>query len=67
MDTSAPSRAAARVASSRVFDDRPFLEAEAALERAGRVDELVRLYEGRAREVPATEAAYLLGLSLIHI
>src|SRR5215218_5785274 len=56
MDTSTPSRA-----SPRVFDDRPFLETEAALERAGRVEELVRLYEGRAREVTATEAAYLLG------
>src|SRR4051812_19700847 len=38
-----------------------FSEVEASLERAGRVEELIRLYEGRAREValPA-EAARLL-------
>ncbi|HZI10337.1 MAG TPA: gliding motility protein, partial [Myxococcus sp.] len=44
----------------RVSEDRTFVEAEAALEKAGRVEELIRLYEGRARDVPADEAARLL-------
>lgn len=46
--------------SLRATDDRPFLEAEAALEKAGRVEELIRLYEGRSREVADAEAARLL-------
>ncbi|MBJ6762133.1 tetratricopeptide repeat protein [Myxococcaceae bacterium JPH2] len=44
----------------RVSDDRTFIEAEAALEKAGRVEELIRLYEGRSRDVPADEAVRLL-------
>ncbi|NPC78897.1 non-ribosomal peptide synthase/polyketide synthase [Pyxidicoccus fallax] len=44
----------------RVSDDRTFVEAEAALEKAGRVEELIRLYEGRARDVPADEAVRVL-------
>ena len=32
----------------RVVSDRPFAEVEAALEKAGRVDELIRLYEDLA-------------------
>lgn len=44
----------------RVSDDRSFVEAEAALEKAGRVEELIRLYEGRSRDVAADEAVRLL-------
>src|SRR5688500_9924690 len=44
----------------RVVSDRPFAEAEATLEKAGRVEDLIRLYEGRARETPAAEAARVL-------
>ncbi|HEX8439664.1 tetratricopeptide repeat protein [Archangium sp.] len=44
----------------RVASDRPFAEAEAALEKAGRVEELIRLYEGRARETPTAEAVRVL-------
>ncbi|QRK05166.1 tetratricopeptide repeat protein [Archangium violaceum] len=44
----------------RVVSDRPFAEVEAALEKAGRVEELIRLYEGRARETPTTEAVRVL-------
>lgn len=47
--------------SVRATDERSFLETEATLEKAGRVEELIRLYESRGREVPATEAARLLG------
>ena len=44
----------------RATDERSFLETEATLEKAGRVEELIRLYEGRGREVPAPEATRLL-------
>ncbi|PTL82541.1 tetratricopeptide repeat protein [Vitiosangium sp. GDMCC 1.1324] len=44
----------------RVVSDRPFAEVEAALEKAGRVEELIRLYEGRARETPTAEAVRVL-------
>ncbi|NPC73068.1 tetratricopeptide repeat protein [Corallococcus exiguus] len=44
----------------RVTDDRSFVETEAALEKTGRVEELIRLYEGRSRDVPTEEAARLL-------
>lgn len=41
--------------------EKPFGEVEASLEKTGRVDELIRLYESRSREVPgADEAAHLL-------
>lgn len=41
--------------------EKPFTEVEASLERSGRVEELIRLYESRSREVPsADEAAHLL-------
>ncbi len=41
--------------------DKPFTEVEASLEKSGRVEELIRLYESRSREVPsADEAAHLL-------
>ncbi|MCI0672505.1 MAG: hypothetical protein L0Y64_18805, partial [Myxococcaceae bacterium] len=40
--------------------ERPFAEVEAALERAGRVEELLRLYEGRARDVGPDEASAVL-------
>lgn len=41
--------------------EKPFGEVEASLEKTGRVDELIRLYESRSREVPkAEEAAHLL-------
>jgi tetratricopeptide (TPR) repeat protein len=41
--------------------EKPFGEVEANLEKAGRVEELIRLYESRSREVPeADEAAHLL-------
>src|SRR5579883_3060530 len=33
-------------------DDKPFQEQEASLEKAGRVEELIRLYEDRARQLP---------------
>ncbi|SEU06983.1 tetratricopeptide repeat protein [Stigmatella erecta] len=46
--------------STRATDDRSFIETEAALEKAGRVEELIRLYEGRGKEVPAPDAARLL-------
>ncbi|MBL8914664.1 MAG: tetratricopeptide repeat protein, partial [Archangium sp.] len=40
---------------------KPFGEVEASLEKTGRVDELIKLYESRSREVPkAEEAAHLL-------
>ena len=41
--------------------NRSFLETEATLEKAGRVEDLIKLYESRGREVPAPEAARLLG------
>ncbi|HLM43212.1 MAG TPA: hypothetical protein VK458_05060, partial [Myxococcaceae bacterium] len=44
----------------RVATDRPFVEAEAALEKAGRVEELIRLYENRSRETPTAEAVRVL-------
>jgi tetratricopeptide (TPR) repeat protein len=47
-------------ASVRATDERTFLEAEATFEKAGRVEELIRLYESRGRDVPAAEAARLL-------
>lgn len=41
--------------------EKPFGDVEANLEKSGRVDELIRLYESRSREVPkAHEAAHLL-------
>jgi tetratricopeptide (TPR) repeat protein len=40
--------------------ERPFPEQEAALERSGRVEELLRLYEARTRDVSAEEACGLL-------
>ncbi len=40
-----------------ITQDAQFREAEASLERAGRVDELIRLYEGRARQLPVHEEA----------
>lgn len=41
--------------------EKPFVEVEASLEKAGRVEELIRLYEARSREVPnADEAGHLL-------
>ncbi len=41
--------------------EKPFGEVEASLEKTGRVDELIRLYESRSREVPsADESAHLL-------
>ncbi|XXF80470.1 tetratricopeptide repeat protein [Myxococcaceae bacterium GXIMD 01537] len=46
--------------SVRATDDRPFLEAEAALEKAGRVEDLIRLYEGRSRETVPAEAVRVL-------
>jgi tetratricopeptide (TPR) repeat protein len=44
----------------RATDERSFLEAEATLEKAGRVEDLIRLYESRGREVPSPDAARLL-------
>jgi tetratricopeptide (TPR) repeat protein len=44
----------------RATDERSFLEAEAALEKAGRVEDLIRLYESRGREIPAPDAARML-------
>src|SRR5512146_2427457 len=41
-------------------DDKSFAAMEASLERAGRVEELIRLYEARAREAPAQDAALAL-------
>ncbi len=38
-------------------DDRPFAEVEAQLEKAGRVEDLIRLYEARAQKVGFAEAA----------
>ncbi len=46
--------------SVRATDERSFLEAEATFEKAGRVEDLIRLYESRGREVAAPEAARLL-------
>ncbi len=41
--------------------EKPFGDVEASLEKTGRVDELIKLYESRSREVPkADEAAHLL-------
>ena len=41
--------------------EKPFGEVEASLEKTGRVDELIKLYESRSREVPkAEEAGHLL-------
>jgi tetratricopeptide (TPR) repeat protein len=41
--------------------EKPFGEVEATLERSGRVEELIKLYESRSREVPGSdEAAHLL-------
>lgn len=48
--------------SQRAQEDKPFVELEASLERTGRIEELIRLYESRARETHApVEAARLLG------
>ncbi|MGQ0507405.1 MAG: tetratricopeptide repeat protein [Myxococcaceae bacterium] len=44
----------------RGADDRPFAEVEAALEKSGRVEDLIRLYENRSRDVTAAEASVLL-------
>ncbi|MBI3180785.1 MAG: tetratricopeptide repeat protein [Myxococcales bacterium] len=42
-------------------EEKPFPQLEASLEKAGRIEELIRLYENRAREVPScTEAAHLI-------
>jgi tetratricopeptide (TPR) repeat protein len=42
-------------------DEGPFLETASSLERAGRIEELIRLYEARVRELPVpAEAARLL-------
>ena len=42
-------------------NEKPFGDVEASLEKTGRVDELIKLYESRSREVPkADEAAHLL-------
>ncbi|MDY7229820.1 tetratricopeptide repeat protein [Hyalangium rubrum] len=46
--------------SARATDERSFLESEATLEKAGRVEDLIRLYESRGRDVAAPEAARLL-------
>ena len=44
--------------------EKPFVEVEASLEKAGRVEELIRLYEARSREVPnADEAGHLLAMA----
>ncbi len=48
----------------RSTPQKPFVEVEASLEKAGRVEELIRLYEARSREVPsADEAGHLLALA----
>src|SRR6218665_2877113 len=44
----------------RGVSDRPFAEVEASLEKAGRVEDLIRLYEGHARETSGAEAARVL-------
>ncbi len=44
----------------RGADDRPFAEVEASLEKSGRVEELIRLYESRSRDVSSAEASALL-------
>ena len=44
----------------RVPDERPFDEVAAGLEKAGRVEDLIRLLESRARDVVAPEASSLL-------
>src|SRR5438552_18698568 len=44
--------------------EKPFVEVEASLEKAGRVEELIRLYETRSREVPnSDEAGHLLAMA----
>jgi tetratricopeptide (TPR) repeat protein len=44
--------------------EKPFVEVEASLEKAGRVEELIRLYEARSREVPSVdEAGHLLAMA----
>lgn len=44
--------------------EKPFGEVEASLEKAGRVEELIKLYESRSREVPsAEEASHLLSMA----
>lgn len=44
--------------------EKPFAEVEASLEKAGRVEELIKLYEARSREVPsADEAGHLLAVA----
>ena len=40
--------------------ERPFAEVEAALEKSGRVEDLLKLYESRTRDVPPQEAGALL-------
>src|SRR3954465_10444932 len=40
--------------------DKPFAEVEAGLEKSGRVEELIKLYDSRSREVPPPEGAPLL-------
>src|SRR5438270_8000492 len=40
--------------------DKPFAEVEAGLEKSGRVEELIKLYDARSREVPPPEGAPLL-------
>ncbi len=41
-------------------EDESFAETEALLEKAGRIEDLIRLYESRAREVTGGESAHLL-------
>jgi len=38
-------------------DDGPFIQAASSLERAGRIEELIRLLEARVREVPIPSEA----------
>lgn len=47
-------------AAERLTDDRSFAEAESSLEKAGRIEELIRLYEGRSRQVLPAEAVRVL-------
>ena len=44
-------RANLKRAPARGPEDRPFLDQEATLEKSGRVEELIRLYEERARQL----------------
>jgi tetratricopeptide (TPR) repeat protein len=50
----------AQRAAAPLQEERPFEEAVAALEKGGRVEELIRLYETRSREVPYPEGGVLL-------